>query len=312
MIDQLNLFSNELTDYEDTLPENNENDKLLEQYEETKTEAKATLIKLQQVISQKEAEQEEKEKQLQLVQRGKEKQLQIEQRNRKKQMEINAEIEKDNLRSQERIELERFNLEKAKLELEAKTNIERVKMELKVKETELEKEMATAGKADIPKMKTNIRLSKLEFKKFNGDTLKWQEFWDSFEATIHKDPTMSPINKFNYLRTQLEDRVLKIIEELELTNANYETAITLLQEHYGKKQMVLDAHYTHLMDLAQASNNTSSFRVTYDAVETHLRSLQSLGENIHHRQIISIVRTKLPKVVIARLEQQKDPDEESR
>ena len=183
-------------------------------------------------------------------------------------------------------------------------------MELKVKETELEKEMATAGKADIPKMKTNIRLSKLEFKKFNGDTLKWQEFWDSFEATIHKDPTMSPINKFNYLRTQLEDRVLKIIEELELTNANYETAITLLQEHYGKKKMVLDAHYTHLMDLAQASNNTSSFRVTYDAVETHLRSLQSLGENIHHRQIISIVRTKLPKVVIARLEQQKDPDEE--
>ena len=56
MIDQLNLFSNELTDYRDTLPENDENDKLLEQYEATKAEAKATLIKLQQGISQKEAE----------------------------------------------------------------------------------------------------------------------------------------------------------------------------------------------------------------------------------------------------------------
>ena len=30
MIYQLNLFSNELTDYGDTLPENDENDKLLE------------------------------------------------------------------------------------------------------------------------------------------------------------------------------------------------------------------------------------------------------------------------------------------
>ena len=39
-------------------------------------------------------------------------------------------------------------------------------------------------------------------------------------------------------------------------------------------------------------------------------SLQSLGEDIHHRQIIAIIRAKLPKVVIARLEQQKDPDEE--
>ena len=45
---------------------------------------------------------------------------------------------------------------------------------------------------------------------------------------------MLPINKFNYLQIQLEDRVLKTIKRLELTNANYKTAITLLQEHYGK------------------------------------------------------------------------------
>ena len=64
MIDQLNLFRNQLTDYRDTLPENDENDKLLEQYEETKIEVKTTLIRLQQVISQREEEQEEKEKQL--------------------------------------------------------------------------------------------------------------------------------------------------------------------------------------------------------------------------------------------------------
>ena len=84
MFDQLNLFSNELADYGDTLPENDENDRLLEKYEETKTEAKATLIRLQQLISQKETEQEEKEKQL--VQRGQENRLEIEQRNREKQM----------------------------------------------------------------------------------------------------------------------------------------------------------------------------------------------------------------------------------
>ena len=47
MIDQLNLFSNELTDYGDTISENDENDKLLEQYEETKTEAEATPIRSQ-------------------------------------------------------------------------------------------------------------------------------------------------------------------------------------------------------------------------------------------------------------------------
>ena len=171
----------------------------------------------------------------------------MEPRNREKQMEINAEIEKDKLRSQERIELERLNLEKAKLELEAQSNLERVNIELKVKEIEFEKERTEAGKADIPKSKSNIRLPKLEFKKINGDTLKWQEFWDSFEVAIHKDLTTPPINKFNYLRIQLEDRALKTIEGIELTNANYETAITLLRELYGKTQMVLDAQL-HALD----------------------------------------------------------------
>ena len=40
-------------------------------------------------------------------------------------MQINAEMKMDKLRSQERIELERRNLKKAKLEVEAKTNVER-------------------------------------------------------------------------------------------------------------------------------------------------------------------------------------------
>ena len=69
-------------------------------------------------------------------------------------------------------------------------------------------------------------------------------------------------------------------------------------------------HCTQLMGLVQASNNTSSLCVTCDAGEKHPRSLQSLVEDIQHRQTISIIRTKLPKVVIARLKQQKDPNEE--
>ena len=60
-----------------------------------------------------------------------------------------------------------INLQKAKLELETKTNVEKVNMGLKVKEIKLGKERIEAGKADIPKLKTKIRLRKLEFKKFN-------------------------------------------------------------------------------------------------------------------------------------------------
>ena len=70
----------------------------------------------------------------------------MEQRNREKQTEIYAEIEKDRLRSQERIELERLNLEKAKLQLEARNKVESVNIELKLKQIGFEKEKTEAEK----------------------------------------------------------------------------------------------------------------------------------------------------------------------
>ena len=65
--------------------------------------------------------------------------------------------------------------------------------------------------------------------------MKWQEFWDTFEATIHKNPSLLPIEKFNYLKSLLENEASKSIAGLELTNANYEAAINLLKERYGNK-----------------------------------------------------------------------------
>ena len=58
------------------------------------------------------------------------------------------------------------------------------------------------------------------------------------------------------------------------------------------------------MDMAPASNETTSLRAMYDAIKQLLRSLHSLGEDVNQRQIMSLIGSKLPKVVIVRLEQQ--------
>ena len=116
---------------------------------------------------------------------------------------------------------------------------------------------------------------------------------------------MQTIEKFNYLRAQLENEALKSIAELELTNANYEATINLLKERYGNNQLIVDTHYTKLMEMPPASNKTTSLRAMYDAIEQHLRSLHLLGEDFNQRQIVSLIRSKLPKVVTVCLEQQK-------
>ena len=137
-------------------------------------------------------------------------------------------------------------------------------------------------------MRTSVRLPKIELKTFGGQIIKWQEFWDTFEATIHDNPSLQPIEKFNYSRTQLENEALKSIAGVELTNANYDAAINLLKESHGNNQLIVNTHYTKLMEMPPASNKTTSLRAMYDAIEQHLRLLHSLEEDINQQQICFI------------------------
>jgi hypothetical protein len=72
--------------------------------------------------------------------------------------------------------------------------------------------------------KTQVKLLKLELKKFNGDHSKWISFWDTFEASVHKNENLSPIDKFNYLISLLERSAAEAISGLTLTASNYVTS----------------------------------------------------------------------------------------
>jgi len=53
-------------------------------------------------------------------------------------------------------------------------------------------------------MVATSRLPKLTLPTFPGDSLTWQTFWDSFYGAIHGNSNLSGIQKFNYLKPQLQ------------------------------------------------------------------------------------------------------------
>ena len=87
--------------------------------------------------------------------------------------------------------------------------------------------------------RTQVKLSKLTLKKFNGDLMKWMTFWDTFESAVHNNATLSSIDKFNYLNSMLESAAAEAIAGLTLTSANYEEAIETLKRRFGNKQLML-------------------------------------------------------------------------
>ena len=94
-----------------------------------------------------------------------------------------------------------------------------------------------------------VKLPKLELPTYNGDKIKFKEFWDAFEATVHKNMKLSNIEKFNYLRSRLTGPANLAISGLSLSNENYDVAITILRDRFGDTQSVINKHYVEHINI---------------------------------------------------------------
>ena len=149
----------------------------------------------------------------------------------------------------------------------------------------------------------------LEITPFTGDVLKWQEFWDMFDAAKYK-ADYADVDKLNYLKSKLTGEALEAVAGYQLTNENYLVVIDVLKKRFGNKQMIIDAHYRRLSHLSSATNQVGKLRQCYDAIERHLRSLEAVGEDVNHRHIVALISEKLPQKVLYQLHMQKADTED--
>ena len=56
------------------------------------------------------------------------------------------------------------------------------------------------------------RLPKQHLPTFDGNPLQWQTLWDSFSAAVDSNPCLTGVQKFNYLRTQLQGMHLALLQ----------------------------------------------------------------------------------------------------
>ena len=90
---------------------------------------------------------------------------------------------------------------------------------------------------------------------------------------------LTDVDKFNYLRSLLERTAYEAISGLTLSSANYQEAIDILQKRFGNKQLIISKHMEILLNIETVTSeqNVRGLRRLYDDVESHIRSLKSLG-----------------------------------
>ena len=154
-------------------------------------------------------------------------------------------------------------------------------------------------------------LPKLTLPKFKGDITLSGTFWDSYKSSVHDNNDIATVDKFNYLKSLLEGPAYRCIQGLPITASNYEGAIELLQQRFGKPQQVISAHMEELLKLPAFTNDKPlSLRYIFDKVNVHIRGLAFMGvasKEYYGSLLIPVIMTKLPsdlRLRIARETQQ--------
>ena len=144
------------------------------------------------------------------------------------------------------------------------------------------------------------KLPKLLLPKSRGEITQWQTFWDSFNSSSHVNPHLSPIDKFNHLHSLLEGQAARAIQGLTRTDANYQSAIEILQHRFGRPQNIISTHMDELLKIPGCtSDKASQLRFVYDKISVNVRGLESLGvsSSQYGSLLIPVIMSKLPHEV---------------
>ena len=113
----------------------------------------------------------------------------------------------------------------------------------------------TASPTIPPLQSLKTRLPKITLAKFKGEATQFRSFGDSFESTIHSNPGLTKIDKFNYLISLLEGAASRSVAGLPITEHNYDAAIDIIHNRFGKTQQLVSGTVTEVTLLPFANLN---------------------------------------------------------
>lgn len=163
-------------------------------------------------------------------------------------------------------------------------------------------ESIVASQSTSAEMTGTVKLPKLTLPKFRGEVTQWRTFWDSFNSAIHTNSYLSNIDKFNHLKSLLEGQASRAVQGLTLSENNYQSAVDILHQRFGKTQHIISTHMDELLKIPECSGDKASqLRFVYDKISINVRGLEALGVNSsqYGSLLIPVVMSKL-RIQIAR------------
>ncbi len=125
-----------------------------------------------------------------------------------------------------------------------------------------------------------VKLPQLSLKKFKGKSpQEWGPWWSQFKSSVHDNPRLDKVQKFNYLVDCLEDDAAANIGGFSVEEAFYDEAINKTKERFERGAATQSSHFAALSRIQGVTErgNIVELRRFYDEVTNRVRTLKGLG-----------------------------------
>ncbi|XP_075156561.1 uncharacterized protein LOC142229864 [Haematobia irritans] len=142
---------------------------------------------------------------------------------------------------------------------------------------------------------SQVRLPKIDLPTFCRDYLQWISYRDMFTSLVHKNHSLSNVQKYFYLRSSCKDKPLAIVNEYPASEASYELAWSALSRRYHNKRKICDTIFKKMFDIPASDASCESIKRILDTMRTCLSLLKTLDINCDnwYAILIHIIISKL-------------------
>ena len=138
----------------------------------------------------------------------------------------------------------------------------------------------------------------LHLPKYGGDLLAWPEFWELYTAAVHRNTSYSVVEKFVFLRGHLTGEAARAIQGLATTEGNYQIAVDILQDRFGKDDVRKETLMANLLHLPAVTNpdDLKSLRRLIDDLTANVRALEALDtpSGNYGELLLPVLKGKIP------------------
>lgn len=122
-----------------------------------------------------------------------------------------------------------------------------------------------------------VKLPDIPIPKFDGNPRNFLDFRNLFESVIHNDESLSPIQKFYFLRGALVGAAESFLKGVNIAGDQYEKTWKDFCSEFGKKRLVVGALLSDLFNVSPIKHE-SGVRELMNTFEVAVRGLKQCGE----------------------------------